>query len=1062
MFRYFYKIFRGVIKPIEYVFTLVSFIIVFYILSIHFNIHQKIIDNFIQNASNNKNWTVNIDKITGIFPIYFRVNEIHFQSKSGESMTFSGTDVLFNWRTLRFNADVASLSHISASQKSSDSSLDTANLFKEMIQKQWNWVRWIGRICIQNSYGVGNDQTKYCLDVQANPKNSLVKLTADDPKNHYAIQLDQFAFKNSALSFHLQMEQQALQQKKWNIEGQAYLDISTLFLNAAVKSDAYPVLDQNQIKLKINHTHLPQFLNSFKQEDDLNSLGTKQHLFGECTLILNKEPAIIETALFADRSAHVEIFQKQKSKKQYPLFPMDFSEIPLVEQISAQIDEDKKLLAQIDLSVLKERINFTFQYNEPLKLQRSSEGALVKEFHYKLLHMKKNQPYVIGYGYVSKNETQLNTLTGELGGKKIQLKQPVKLQLDQRTLSPIWIHFGQHFLKTSAMVLKNSDLKDFNHFSLSPFAFHYSNNEGILHCGNLNLKGDLCFDEKIPFLNLSFQLAHHHCPTSASTMDQMFRKCLDISMNGKAKLSLGGIEISQCQIVSDKGRYTTNVKLKAIPLATDFIQYMLQYIKAYSFSDYGLQDLESQADQCILIDGEVKGKFSLTPIASFLKNGDLLRGILNTNLKISGSLLYPKLSGSVRLEDGLYENIGNGIVLKNIRMQAVGEEDTLKIQSIHLIDGTKISQHLIEKSFLIHSPPLGTAGGDGALRLFSATRHFKPELEVNLQCNYLQVAYSDLVKARASGFLKLLGPLHGAQANPTITGKVMVDTMTIDIAAASMASVADKNIRLSPISHKRTALVEPNPQPKLPVSRYVLKIDLHTGSQVIVKGDNGLKCFLHGHVIAKGPLENPYLVGHLSIDKTKTNTYNLFGKIMVANEGTIRYEEKYINDPHIHIKLQTKIDGKEVWAVVSGLTSAIHVALRSNPPMSNEAILSLLLFRQGLNELSANQNLRVKAFSSQMLQNNPLSFFDKLRHSIGLDSLEVVETQNMASGETVQTVRIGKQIKKVKVYLDQGISTKNNSKMTVRYDLTPQVGLEANVGTEKGTSGVGIQWMKRY
>jgi translocation and assembly module TamB len=129
--------------------------------------------------------------------------------------------------------------------------------------------------------------------------------------------------------------------------------------------------------------------------------------------------------------------------------------------------------------------------------------------------------------------------------------------------------------------------------------------------------------------------------------------------------------------------------------------------------------------------------------------------------------------------------------------------------------------------------------------------------------------------------------------------------------------------------------------------------------------------------------------------------------------------------------------------------------------MKNEEILALLLFNQGIGELSYNQNSQVRSLSSQMLRGNQLGIIDKIRDKLNIDSLEVVETQDISSGEVEQSIRLGKQMKNVKIYIDQDLSEKSRSRMTVRFNVTNEFGVEAKIGTG-GSSGAGIQWLKRY
>ncbi|MDR1208270.1 MAG: hypothetical protein LBJ89_02870, partial [Holosporales bacterium] len=167
----------------------------------------------------------------------------------------------------------------------------------------------------------------------------------------------------------------------------------------------------------------------------------------------------------------------------------------------------------------------------------------------------------------------------------------------------------------------------------------------------------------------------------------------------------------------------------------------------------------------VKLNGYIKGTFSLTPISVFLNVGDLIAGIVSLDLHISGSLYSPQLNGTFVLENGLYEHFNNGIVLKNVSLRAKGEGSTLKITHVRLDDGT-VGESRPE--FDIKNPVKRCASGDGTFALFTPAHVFAPHLNLNLRCNYLQVAYGKIVKARASGDLKMCGPVTGRTDGPLV------------------------------------------------------------------------------------------------------------------------------------------------------------------------------------------------------------------------------------------------------------------------------------------------------
>jgi hypothetical protein len=457
----------------------------------------------------------------------------------------------------------------------------------------------------------------------------------------------------------------------------------------------------------------------------------------------------------------------------------------------------------------------------------------------------------------------------------------------------------------------------------------------------------------------------------------------------------------------------------------------------------------------VRLKGYIKGTFSLSPISVFLNVGDLIAGLVSVDLNISGSLYSPQLNGTFVLKNGLYEHFNHGVVIKNVSLYAKGEGSTLKITHARLDDGT-FGGTIPE--FDIMNPLKRCAGGYGTFALLTPAHVFAPHMNLNLRCNYLQVAYGKLVKARASGDLKMCGQVTGLTDGPMITGNVLIDEMIVHASTDTNSSDGTSWV----VCEKGVLLKKPaSPLIKPTNKRERFSMDVSLSGNVIVQADD-LRCVLNGSVVAKGPMINPYLVGQLTGNPKLSTKYNLFGKLMNVESGSVVYDDQHINDPYIKIVLVTPINQNSVSATLAGRLSNVKLSLKSNPPLPQEEILSLILFGQGLNQVSADQNCRVKAFSSHLLQGNPLQVFDLIRRRVKLDSIELVDSQNIFNGETTQAVRVGKKFNRMKVFLDQELSSKNNSKMTVRYDVTPELGIDANLSTGKGSSGVGLQWKKKY
>lgn len=573
-----------------------------------------------------------------------------------------------------------------------------------------------------------------------------------------------------------------------------------------------------------------------------------------------------------------------------------------------------------------------------------------------------------------------------------------------------------------------------------------------------------------PRLVVSFALQSHKHRAKALT------QMLGLDVRGDVVLSRHGISVQNIILESGQGAHCEG----ELTLYASSLLDLLAGIRQ-TFRINAAAKEEADVRSRIRLSGHLHGTLSLVPISITLTTGDRISGKVTTDLQLDGTLAHPLITGPFTLERGYYENVSNGIVLKNVSLQATGDGDQMVIHEIRLTDGTSVARRSGDSTgkrmFPIAQPPQGFASGHGSLRFWTSEEAlWAPWLTVCLRLNTMQVTYSKLVKGRASGDVVLEGSLLGRSDRPVVTGEVTIDGMLLTIETTQALPTSSEQWRVTEQRSKTGPLFDTGEKKQAPLEKSVTELSTadpvyrQFALDVTLKGDHilvqdeALHCFLKGTMIARGPLPNPHLIGTMRVDLNKPATYDFLGKRLSIIYGTVIYDEKIINDPIVDITLKITLNGKDLFVTLSGRLSHVNIGLRANPAMSNEEILSLLLFGQGIDALSANQNVQVKAFASQMLQGNgnPLGFLDHLRGKLKLDSLEILETQNLESGETTQSVRLGKSLKKTHIYFGQDLSSKSNTKVTLRYDLTPEIGLEANLSTLREASGVGIQWLRRY
>jgi hypothetical protein len=822
-------------------------------------------------------------------------------------------------------------------------------------------------------------------------------------------------------------------------DGMFLINQTDIKVNAKVLNNKFDALRSSNVCAVFKINEIPNFIQAF--------IGSAPpvpapHDFAKISIVANNSKSLIVATVLSNRDTGVEVYSVEPAGSLPPLYVLPNNKT---------ISEEFKIGAG-QFIFKEDKIDFTARYNDCTEVPAAQRRGLQKP--------PKAPPKNAVYceGTISLPLTiSIKDLHGRLNNKAFNLQGATEINLQTKQISGCSILYDaikvsimptissvmppktiQKAPPRSADLLKQDPGGQVFKITASPICLHTQNKKNVLYFGTYYITGNMVLRGLTPYINLSVKSSFERKQIVSWKNQGLLVKTFDMAVSGGIAMEKGPQNINVCfqKVKIITGKNVTNIDLTITPLSSGLCEKV-----------YNKHNME--------IAGKIKGKMSLLPLSRLLGNGDIIDGIVTTDLSISGSGI-PVVSGAMTLTNGYYENISNGIVLKDVTMNAVGYKHAIKIDSIYFTDGTSVSKRGGgEKA----KPLQGTASGNGDIALFFDGK-LAPQLNINIQCNYFQATFGDVVKARVTGDAKINGPIHGESEKPVMTGNVVVDPMLINLSNLTTEPVIF-DVKLKGKDVKNTKTAEKTAADAINPRRFGLNITLRTGT-VLVTGDNGLRCFLKGKVVAEGPLRSPYLVGELYFDEQKTNTYNLFGRIMKAQAGKVKYDAAHKNNPLINVTMHTKINNTSIFADVYGQSTDIKFSLRSTPPLSNEAILSLLLFKQGANELTLTQKRQIKAFSSQMLQDNPLRFFDKIRRSVGLDSLEVVEQQDFSNGETVQSVRLGKQLKNARVYLDQNFSSKANSKMTVRLDVTSQLGLEASVSTDKSLSGVGLYWMKRY
>ncbi|GHS93283.1 hypothetical protein AGMMS49949_06370 [Alphaproteobacteria bacterium] len=1059
-FSVFFRFLEAFLHPFRWIFAACGFFLLLYVLVLKLNGPTALVQYVLQKSLPQS--TLTLKPITGVFPFSFQTDLLEIRNPT-QAFSFQNIKVSLNWHTFMFHVKPEKV-RISLPPQPSEPRVtnvlfqDYSEIYVRMVRQTQSlaFLKFFDTILLPeiNLSGLPGPLS-LTLAPHETEKDFFVGSLVCQEKT-YLLRIGQDSKAKAKNAYKIFFEQKKGSTSSFTLQGGASGTQQQLKIKADLDFEQEGVRKRSTLQVSFKPEAIPAFLKALAQDKPQNKTQDKKTPLQDAAEPSPTPPPftkIMEGQIFFPTEK--KCFCGQFSLFDSCTFCVDFSQkdrgpnIPENSAFEKKQTNEKETFEKLGVlyvqHVSPKKVEFSATYN-PQKTFPSSGPA--------------SGDHILCQGFVQKNILALEKIQGVLK-KRPLLIQPLQWKGAERRLSPVLVSWGPYTLKTTDFSFhKGASFP--NAWTLGRIQL-FSENKS-LYFGAFDLQGKTLFGENGTQTSFKFSLI----PQDGEAKKNGASKCqtLKISTKGEGVLSAAGLSFSTLQILTDKNKI-----LKAsfaISPQTPSLSDLFAGIFKTSPPKVPLDQRE--AAHKVSVQGAMQGDLTLTPITIFLSTGDVISGDVSMNLHFSGDLKNPDVAGTFQLVRGLYENASNGIFLKNISIHAVGQKNALKMKEIRLTDGTSLSKKTREaNTFPIDAPPQGYAGGSGFFRFFSPQGALVPELDFSLHCNHLQVAYSSLTKARASGIVSMKGPVSGRSTQTMVTGDIVLDHLVVDIAEKTEAPleeppeeilIFENGKKISFSGEEILAVPQKTSSTTKRFSRFSMNVLLRTGGITRVK-DKGLACALKGQIWARGCIDDAYLVGSLELDKSKRNFYNLFGKIMTAKNGVILYDETALNDPYLDVTLNASISGKDVFATLLGRVSNLEIRLRSHPPLANEEILSLILFQQGLQGLSANQNLQVRAVSSQMLQGS-FGFFEKLRRALLFDSFEVVETQNLANGETTQSVRIGKQFKRAKVFLNQDLSSQNKSKMTVRFDLTPELGVEADVGTEKSSSKVGIQWLKRY
>ncbi len=400
------------------------------------------------------------------------------------------------------------------------------------------------------------------------------------------------------------------------------------------------------------------------------------------------------------------------------------------------------------------------------------------------------------------------------------------------------------------------------------------------------------------------------------------------------------------------------------------------------------------------------------------------------SLEVNGTLASPQLSGQMTLENGTFESFRFGTVFENINAKIVGRGS---------------------EAILTHFS--ATSAGNTALtakgKITLDPRQNFP-FDLSLTTRRAPLLNLDTASVLASGPIQI----KGNSKNADLTGQLLIDKA--DFTLPKQLSPSIKHIDVSYINQPDNEESPTLYQQKVDTWPMTLNVDLRAPKGLTVSGRD-LNSEWKGNASIKGTTSAPQIFGQI---EAISGEQLLNGKMFQLAQGNITFNGDYSEKATLYVVVEHELEECNAEIVLKGAVNNPSISFRSNPPMSQQEILSLILFNKPLPEIDALQGSQLsQSFSALSAEDDSANFLGKLRNSVKIDSFGV----NVSDDDDQKdiSITVGKYVTpRLFVSVNKSMTSEATS-VAVAANLIKSLKLQAEVD-EGANSQLMLKWKYDY
>ncbi|MCW7754892.1 translocation/assembly module TamB domain-containing protein [Desulfobotulus sp. H1] len=428
------------------------------------------------------------------------------------------------------------------------------------------------------------------------------------------------------------------------------------------------------------------------------------------------------------------------------------------------------------------------------------------------------------------------------------------------------------------------------------------------------------------------------------------------------------------------------------------------------------------------VQAAIRGELDLARLGFlFMPDHQLLEGKALLNLQIEGPLHAPRPSGTLTLEDGVYQHLEQGLLIRDMAASVSMTGGAIRLDSFTASDGFR-----------------GLAQGTGEISL-SSNNNFPFQLSLNTE-RFRVVDNPSLMAAIAQGSLNI----QGTHLQQEVTGDIRFERVEIFLKEFGGPDIAELTVVEI---HGPGEEDEPPPRTRPPMDTR-LNLQLHFPSRIFVRG-RGLDSEWGGNLDITGQAKDPVVRGDIRLIRGRLD---FLGKRLTLSQGTIMLDGS--QPPSPFVSFEARQEGREVVSIlrVEGQPPQLDFTLSSEPALPQDEVLAQMLFGRSLATITPIQAAQLALAARELAgYGGGPGAMDTARSFFGLDDLNIV-----SDGDDNDDIRLraGKYVhEKVYLRVEKDLRT-NDDLVSADVELSRRITLESKIGPKGG--GMGLFWKKDY